>query len=955
MTVANAGPADVPDAILHGVLAAGVTIDSVIVTPSTAAVEYLPGEFFIQFIPLAAGSSFTIVVQEHASQLGANTDSFNVTAVDAVDLNPANNTASVTQTVANFGFTFGMGPELQANTYTTSNQMRASVALDAAGDYVVAWQSLGQDGSGWGIYAQRYNAAGVARGSEFRVNTYTTGDQRNPRVAMDAAGDFVVAWQDQLQDGSYGVFAQRYDASGTAQLGEFRVNAPNPGDQRNPAVAMDALGDFVVGWVDQQYLGYGSFTSDIMALRYNATGVAQGSALPVNTNTTGGGGAPSAAMDAAGDFVLAWESTGDGSGYGVYSRRYNAAGVAQGGKFLVNTFTAGNQVNPSVAADALGDFVVAWQSDPRDGGGSAIYAQRYNAAGVAAGAEFRVNQLASQPQSHPSAAMDAAGDFVVAWQSYLQDGSHYGVYAQRYNAAGVIQISEFLVNTYTTNDQSFSSVAMDSGGDFVVAWQSFGQDGDLYGVYAQRYVNYSADLQVTIGSVSPNPATPNQPYAYTVTVTNAGPQTATNVVVMETTGAGSQLFSVTPSTGGNITQVSPTHDNITYASLAAGASATIVVQATASQVGTYSNTASVTATQLDPNLANSTASVGETVSNPVSSVTSRFIFYAGSSHYDTVGGQRGPLAFSDDNAIATDKTAYLPGLGASTFNNVSSYDQGITGIMVDLKGGGTHSGITLANITNDFTFRTGNNNSPASWATNTILPTAVTVRLGMTGAAQGTGTVSGSDRVELMWANNAIQQKWVEVIVKATADTGLSFNDVFFFGNEIGNTGNHNSATVATTGVGDVSDTVNHGANSKNNIAITNIYDFNRDGLVATGDISDTVNHGTNSKNGLVFINVGSGGPFAPEVAPASSDAGIASVLVSSSSSQLPSLPSIPAWLASRLGSLDLNKGTIAKYLTHLEHEATAKAKAILSEAKQVADALHLDDELLDSLLVRLA
>jgi hypothetical protein len=160
-----------------------------------------------------------------------------------------------------------------------------------------------------------------------------------------------------------------------------------------------------------------------------------------------------------------------------------------------------------------------------------------------------------------------------------------------------------------------------------------------------------------------------------------------------------------------------------------------------------------------------------------------------------------------------------------------------------------------------------------------------------------------------------------------------------------------------------VSDVVNHGANSKNNIAITNIYDFNRDGLVAVGDVSDAVNHGTNSKNGLVFINIGSGGPFAPEVVPAttapatSSDPGIASALASTSSTQLPSLPAIPAipsWIASRLGQLDLNHGSVAKYLTHLAHDATANAKTILSEVDQIADALNLDDELLDSLLVKM-
>ena len=85
--------------------------------------------------------------------------------------------------------------EFQVNTYTPDNQENPKVATDAAGDYVVVWQSNGQDGSGYGIYAQLYNKS-VRRpqGSEFQVNTYTSDNQENPSVAMDSAGDFVVAW-----------------------------------------------------------------------------------------------------------------------------------------------------------------------------------------------------------------------------------------------------------------------------------------------------------------------------------------------------------------------------------------------------------------------------------------------------------------------------------------------------------------------------------------------------------------------------------------------------------------------------------------------------------------------------------------------------------------------------------------------------------------------------------------
>ena len=63
-----------------------------------------------------------------------------------------------------------------------------------AGDFVVTWTSMYQDGSLGGIYAQRYNAAGVAQGAEFRANTFTTNFQTESAVAMDASGDTRSTW-----------------------------------------------------------------------------------------------------------------------------------------------------------------------------------------------------------------------------------------------------------------------------------------------------------------------------------------------------------------------------------------------------------------------------------------------------------------------------------------------------------------------------------------------------------------------------------------------------------------------------------------------------------------------------------------------------------------------------------------------------------------------------------------
>ena len=48
-------------------------------------------------------------------------------------------------------------------------------------------------------------------------------------------------------------------------------------------------------------------------------------------------------------------------------------------------------------------------------------------------------------------------------------------------------MTEFQVNTYTKNDQSNPSVTSLSDGGFVVTWESWGQDYEQYGIYAQLY------------------------------------------------------------------------------------------------------------------------------------------------------------------------------------------------------------------------------------------------------------------------------------------------------------------------------------------------------------------------------------------------------------------------------------------------------------------------------------
>jgi hypothetical protein len=265
-----------------------------------------------------------------------------------------------------------LGPEFRVNTFTNGKQYRPAVTADGSnGTFVVVWESFLQDGSGWGVFGQRYLPSGVPSGGEFRVNTYTTDDQRGPSVAVDFAGNFVVVWTSDLQDGSSnGVFGQRYSATGAALGPEFRVNTFTPSGQVGPAAAWLATG-FVVVWAS---LGQDGANLGVFGQRYTETGDPVGPEFQVNTYTKYDQLSPRVAAIPTGEFVVVWTSQGDtcpgcggqdGSSDGVFGQRYASSGAPVGPEFRVNTYTTSAQLGPSVGAYASG-FVVVWTSHTQD-------------------------------------------------------------------------------------------------------------------------------------------------------------------------------------------------------------------------------------------------------------------------------------------------------------------------------------------------------------------------------------------------------------------------------------------------------------------------------------------------------------------------------------------------------------------------------------------------------------
>ena len=96
------------------------------------------------------------------------------------------------------------GSEFRVNTYTSGEQTHPAVASLSDGGFVITWQdSTSQDSddtSGYGIRGQRYGSDGEVRGDEFSVNTWTGGNQYEVDVTGLDNGQFVVTWGDETTD-----------------------------------------------------------------------------------------------------------------------------------------------------------------------------------------------------------------------------------------------------------------------------------------------------------------------------------------------------------------------------------------------------------------------------------------------------------------------------------------------------------------------------------------------------------------------------------------------------------------------------------------------------------------------------------------------------------------------------------------------------------------------------------
>jgi hypothetical protein len=378
-----------------------------------------------------------------------------------------------------------LGTNRRVNTDPTMRwQSDPAIAVGDDGRFVLSWEDRRIFGNS-DIFCRRYDRSGNPTGSEFRVgDSAPRGDQIVSGIHMAPNRSLFVAWDDRRHGLTGDIYAQFLDSNGARVDTNFRVNDDPIGlaNQYEPAVSGDDSGRYVVAWMDGR--GLNAYDWNIFAQRFDAWGNRLGANIKVTTNDSVQW-APWVAAAPSGSFIVTWDDRRKGPGdFDVYARFYDRQGQPASDELRVNDHAgAAVQFASSAAANRYGEYMVVW-ADTRNGDED-VYAQMFAPNGDAVGDNFRVSSgSATGNQGVPGVAARPDGGFVVAWADFRE--GNYDIYAQRVGRDRTLVGANFRVNgDSVSSHQRVSSIAMDAGARFIVAWEDE-RDPDI-DVYCRVY------------------------------------------------------------------------------------------------------------------------------------------------------------------------------------------------------------------------------------------------------------------------------------------------------------------------------------------------------------------------------------------------------------------------------------------------------------------------------------
>lgn len=368
------------------------------------------------------------------------------------------------------------------------------LATIAAGGLVIAAASAQEKPSSSSNLDNQYNQkkAGAFALTRYQIverqaNTFTANHQEGTVLDVDSKGNVLVAWGSRRQEqGTFGIFAQRFDPLGRPLGTEIRVNQFAPNTQENPAIAFDPNDRAWVAWMSFNQDGYTEDGSEVVhagqgeiyARRFGAgcdgSFGPKGDEFRVNETVRGHQELASVTVNNDGRALFTWTSNTDDGKKIVMGRMFNADGSAATGEFKLSHCSTSSFRDMLASAAALPDgrFATIWARANAQGDPVGLIARLFNADGSAAGEEITVNADDNKVSIEPSIDVDASGRFVVAWMGQREDGA-YDVLARQFDATGTALGDVLVVSNDDVRWKNGASVAVAPDGRFAVSWNVF--------------------------------------------------------------------------------------------------------------------------------------------------------------------------------------------------------------------------------------------------------------------------------------------------------------------------------------------------------------------------------------------------------------------------------------------------------------------------------------------------
>ena len=332
----------------------------------------------------------------------------------------------------------------RVNTFTPSTQANSSLAIAGDDSIAVVWDSRRQQQGTYGIYMQRFDRDGLRIGPEQQVNLFETGMQRRPAVATDDSGNTWVAWESFGQDGSMnGIIARRFEAATGIGSDEYLVNEATEGHQADVVIVAHDDGQATFLWTTPIP---NSSQRRIVSRTLSIDGQPTGPETSLWVSKNGqqvGQQLPAVSEEKHGRFVVVWQEIDAQNRPAGLMAMVRQRNQILAGPFPISPQDGNVHLEPSVALGA-DSFSVAWMTTAASD--FVVNHRRIGVDGSPIAPMTTLTKDGARIVNGCAVAIDDQGRAVVAWNQTDDSERSVRVVGREIDPFGIPVGSQFAVN-----------------------------------------------------------------------------------------------------------------------------------------------------------------------------------------------------------------------------------------------------------------------------------------------------------------------------------------------------------------------------------------------------------------------------------------------------------------------------------------------------------------------------